>query len=228
MKSTIGILNESALHKQLKELIAVEGDEIESSVDGYIVDIKKADRIVEIQTSNFHRVAPKFYNLLRNHVLHLVYPIAAVTTITKTFNDGKVEHRKSPKRGTIYEVFAALVSAPEIISHPGFTLEVPIIHEEQVRVFDGKRGWRKRYWIVVERKLIETMHTHIFTDATGLWKLFAEILPSTFTSKDVARDVGIRRRLAQQALFCLRRCRMIQKVGKQGNEIIYQHSHNTV
>ena len=59
MTSNIGILNESALHRSLKELQVDSGDEIECVVEGYIVDVKKADRIVEIQTSNLHRVAKK-------------------------------------------------------------------------------------------------------------------------------------------------------------------------
>lgn len=222
MHSNIGILNESALHRSLKDLQADAGDEIECVVDGYIVDIKKTDRIVEIQTSNLHRVAAKIKDLVRNHDLHLVFPIAERTTITKNLADGSVQRRKSPKRGTIYEIFNALVSAPTIILHPKFSLEVPMIHEEQVRVFDNKKAWRRRHWVIVERRLIERFHTHVFTDETDLWSLFSNLLPDTFTSKDVAHYVGIRRRLAQQSLYCLRRCRVVETVGKQGNELIYQ------
>ena len=222
MKTNIGSLNEGELHKSLKELHTEDGDDIECPVDGYIVDIKKEDRIVEIQTSNFHRVVPKMYDLLRNHTLHLVYPIAARTTITKTLKDGTVQQRKSPKRGTIYEIFAALVSAPSIVSHPKFSLEVPMIHEEQLREFDGKRGWRNRHWVVVGRKLIEPLDTYWFTNAGDLWSLFAEHVQTQFTTKEVAQSVQITRRLAQQALYCLRSCGAITTVGKKGNEIIYQ------
>ena len=222
MKSKIGTLNEGALHKSLKELNAEDGDEIECFVDGYIVDIKKADRIVEIQTGNLHRIVPKIYDLMRNHLFHLVYPIAARTTITKTMTDGSVQRRKSPKRGKIYEIFSALVSAPTIISHPDFSLEVPMIHEEQVRVFDGKRGWRNRYWVIVERRLIEHLETYKFTNELDLWLLLADHVPEEFTTKDVAQNIGIARRVAQQALYCLRRCGVIDIVGKKGNELIYQ------
>lgn len=222
MQTNIGSLNEGALHKSLKELNAEDGDEIECQVEGYIVDIKKADRIVEIQTSNFHRIVPKIYNLMRKHSLHLVYPIAVRTTITKTLENGSVKQRKSPKQKTIYDVFAALVSAPKIISHPNFSLDVALIHEEQVRVFDSTKGWRKRNWVIVERRLIEPLDTISFNDAHDLWLLFAEHLPTKFTSKDVSESVSISRRLAQQALYCLRRCDAIYTVGKKGNELIYQ------
>ncbi|MYD45264.1 MAG: hypothetical protein F4W92_02785 [Gammaproteobacteria bacterium] len=222
MTSNIGILNESALHKSLKELQVDTGDEIECDVEGYIVDVKKADRIVEIQTSNLHRVARKIQDLVRNHFLHLVYPIAEQTTITKSLADGSVTRRKSPKRGTIYDIFGALVSAPTIISHPKFSLEVPMIHEEQIRVFDNSKAWRRRHWVIVERRLIEPINTHIFNDEKDLWSLFSDLLPETFTSKEVAHCVGIGRRLAQQSLYCLRRCGVVEMVGKKGNELIYQ------
>ncbi len=221
MHSNIGTLNESALHKSLKELYAEDGDEIECPVGDYIVDIKKTNRIVEIQTSNLHHVIPKLYNLLREHVLHLVYPIAARTTISKTQENGSVQQRKSPKKKTIFDIFAAFVSGPEIILHPNFSLEVPLIHEEQIRVYDGNRGWRKRHWITVDRRLIEPLDTHLFNDPHDLWLLFEKRVPVTFTTKQVSERVCITRRLAQQAVYCLRRCDVINAVGKERNEIIY-------
>lgn len=222
MPSNIGTLNESALHKSFKELYAERGDEIECPVGDYIVDIKKTDRIVEIQTSNLHRVVPKIYDLLRDHVLDLVYPIAARTTISKTLENGNVQRRKSPKRGTIFDIFAALVSGPEIVLHPNFSLEVPLIHEEQVRVYDSSKAWRKRHWVTVERKLIEPLDTYRFIDAHDLLSLFKKRVPTTFTSKHVSENMCITRRLAQQALYCLRRCEVIGAVGKERNEIIYE------
>lgn len=222
MQTNIGSLNESALHKSLKELHTEVGDEVECPVDGYIVDIKKADRIVEIQTTNLHRVVSKIQDLVSKHCLHLVYPIAERTTITKNLADGSVQERKSPKRGTVYEIFSALVFAPTIILHPKFSLEVPMIHEEQIRVFDNSKAWRRRHWVIVERRLIEPINTHTFNDETDLWSLFSDLLPETFTSKQVAHCVGIGRRLAQQSLYCLRRCGVVEMVGKQGNELIYQ------
>ena len=222
MTSIIGTLNEGALHRSLKELHVATGDEIECDVDGYVVDVKKADRIVEIQTTNLHRVVTKIQTLVRSHFLHLVYPIAERITITKKHSDGSVQKRKSPKQGTIYEIFSALVSAPTIIQQPNFCLEVPMIHEEQIRVFDDNKAWRRRHWVVVERRLIEAIHTHSFSDETDLWSLFSGHLPDTFTSKDVAHAIGIGRRLAQQSLYCLRKCGVVDVVGKKGNELIHQ------
>lgn len=222
MPSNIGTLNESALHKSFKELYTENGDEIEHPVGGYIVDIKKTDRIVEIQTSNLHRVVPKIYDLLRDHVLDLIYPIATRTTISKTLENGNVQQRKSPKQGTIFDIFAALVSGPEIVLHPNFSLEVPLIHEEQLRVYDSSRAWRKRHWVTVERKLIEPLETYRFNDEHDLWLLFKKRVPNTFTTKHVSESVCITRRLAQQALYCLRRCDVISVVGKERNEIVYE------
>lgn len=222
MPTNIGSLNESALHKSLKELKAVDGDVIECPVDGYIVDIKQSNRLVEIQTSNLHRIVPKIKDLVEKYSLHLVYPIAARTTITKSLDNGSEKQRRSPKKGTVYEVFAALVAAPTLITHPHFSLEVAMIHEEQVRVFDDQKGWRRRHWVIVERRLIELIATHCFYGAKDLWMLFAGRLPAEFTTKDIAESVQITRRLAQQAVYCLRHCGTIDIVGKKRNELIYK------
>ncbi len=51
--STIGTLRETELHAALKDYYARAGDRLETEVDGYIVDVVRADELVEIQTHNF-------------------------------------------------------------------------------------------------------------------------------------------------------------------------------
>ena len=49
----IGTLNEGALHAQLKDWYRRPGDRIERVVDGFVVDLVRAELLVEIQTGGF-------------------------------------------------------------------------------------------------------------------------------------------------------------------------------
>ena len=71
---TIGQMKESSLHRDLKELYQRRtGGETEVLVDGYIVDLKCDDMIVEIQTGNFSRLHKKLMLLLVEHQVRVVY-----------------------------------------------------------------------------------------------------------------------------------------------------------
>lgn len=50
----IGRLNEGPLHAALKRWCARPGDRLEAVVDGYVIDIVRADLLLEIQTG--HRI----------------------------------------------------------------------------------------------------------------------------------------------------------------------------
>jgi len=52
--------------------------------------------------------------------------------------------RRSPKKGSIFEVFKELVSIPSLIAKAGFSLEVLLIREEEFRCDDGKGSWRRK------------------------------------------------------------------------------------
>ncbi len=46
----IGTLRESGLHADLKRWYAQPGDEFEIALDGYVIDIRRGEYLIEIQT----------------------------------------------------------------------------------------------------------------------------------------------------------------------------------
>src|SRR3970040_1355318 len=50
---TIGTLRETSLHAALKTWYARPGDELEASVEGYQIDLRRGAQLIEIQTRNF-------------------------------------------------------------------------------------------------------------------------------------------------------------------------------
>ena len=124
--SAINTFNEKALHADLKAWYARPDDLIETPVDGFIIDIVRGDLLIEIQTRNFSAIKRKLNQLTANHPVRLVYPIACEKWIVKLPKDGKSpkSRRKSPKRGALVDLFAELVSFPDLLASPNFSLDV--------------------------------------------------------------------------------------------------------
>src|SRR5215213_11411373 len=150
----IGLLNEKALHASLKQWYARPGDRLEVPVDGFVIDIVRDDLLIEIQTSNFTSIKSKLTNLARRHRVRLIYPIVQEKWIVRVANGNGAEsiRRKSPKRGRLEDLFWELVSIPQLLLNPNFSLEVLMIREEEVRRYEAKRRVR-RGWLIEGRRL---------------------------------------------------------------------------
>lgn len=215
------------MHAALKQWYAQPDDVFEALVDGFVIDIVRGDLLIEIQTGNFSAVKEKLLTLVAKHPVRLVYPIAHEKWIVKLAlaGEGQAQRRKSPKRGTVEEVFRELVSFPKLLLQPNFSLEVLLIQEEEVRRYDGRRGWRRRGWVTEERRLLGVVAQQLFETPADLWALMPDDLPQPFTTSDLANVMRRPRRLAQKAAYCLRKMGAITQVGKQGRSLLYARAH---
>jgi hypothetical protein len=222
-QTSIGLLNEQPLHAALKTWYAQPGAQFEVQVDGFVVDIVQGDLLVEIQTGNFSAVREKIRALAGNHPLRLVYPIAREKWLLKLprEREGKTKRRKSPRRGRIEEVFTELVSFPELMCSANFSLEVLLVHEEEVRRYDPARRWRNRGWVTVERRLVDVVDRRLFEQPEDIVAILPAGLPKRFTSADLAQAMDGPRRLAQKTAYCLRKMGIIVEVGRQGRSTLY-------
>jgi hypothetical protein len=219
----IGTLNENPLHAALKAWYALPGDQLEVPVDGFIVDIVRGDLLVEIQTGNFSSIRRKMATLTAHNPVRLVYPIAREKWIVKLAGEGRgqLRRRKSPKRGAFEHVFVELVSFPQLLSDPNFSLDVLLIQEEETRRYDGKRGWRRRGWVTHERRLLEVVGRRLFETPADMGALLPATLVEPFTTAELAAAIARPRWLAQKMAYCLREMGVIAPVGKRGNAILY-------
>lgn len=220
---SINVYNEKHLHAALKAWLARPGDRFEVPVDGYVIDIVRGDRLIEIQTGNFAALKRKLHRLTRAHPVRLVYPIAAAKWIVKQQPDGTpVSRRKSPRRGAVVDLFQELVSIPRLIARDGFELEVVLIHEEEVRRPSATaRNWRRGGWGTVERRLLTVEARLAFVDSADFRTLLPPDLPQPFTTADLARALGRPRPLAQKMTYCLRHMNVLTVAGKQQRSVLY-------
>jgi len=218
----IGTLNEKPLHAALKDAYAQPGDELEAPVDGYCIDLVRGELLVEFQTTGFTPIRRKLETLAGDHPVRLVHPIAAATWLVKQDGQGReVSRRKSPKRGCIDDVFEVLVGAPKLLASENFSLEVVMIHEEQVRRH-SPRARRRGGWVTHERRLLDIVDRWVFETPAHLADLLPNGLADEFTTADLAARMHKPRWLTQKMAYCLRECGAITAVGKQGRAVLYR------
>jgi hypothetical protein len=220
---SIGVLNEKALHASLKAWLAQPGDLFEQPLDGFVIDIVRGEQLIEVQTRQVRAMRRKLDLLLAHHLVQLVLPIAVEKWVVKVDGNGRsLSRRKSPKRGSVYDLFAELVSVPTLLGNPNLTLTVLLIQEEEVRRFDGNRSWRRKGWAAVERRLVQVVGQQTLTSTADAAALLPDGCPVCFTTADVGQAAGISSRLAQQMVYCLRELGEIEVVGKNGRFVLYQ------
>ena len=222
----IGELNERSLHRALKARYAGADGATEQSVDGFVVDVVAGGRVIEIHTGSFGRLRHKLARLAERHPVTLVYPVARDRHIVKTAADPDTpaKRRKSPRRGSVYDVFHALAGIPAMLAHPNITLDVVMTVEDEVRAPDGRTGWRRRGWKRLDRRLLDVVEICTITSMADLFDLLDADLPEPFTTMDLAAAMKSTRRLGQLAAYCFREAGVTEICGKNGNTRVYRRA----
>jgi hypothetical protein len=221
----IGVYAESSLHASLKLLVAEPGDRFEVRVAGKVADIlKPSGDIVEIQTQAFGKLRSKLTAFRPEHRVKVVYPIAIERIIfTLDPKTGDVlSRRKSPKRGKIEDIFEELVYYPDILSISGLSLEILLVHLEEVRIKDGRGSWRRKGVSIHDKRLVDVEERRILKKPADILSLLPPDLPGEFTSADIAGLLGRNRRLGGAVAYVLARSGLSEAVGKQGRLILYR------
>lgn len=222
----IGTLRERPLHASLKQWYARPGDQVEVPVDRFVIDLVRDGLLIEIQTRGFSSMKRKVTDLLDlGHDVRIVHPIAIDRWIVKVDDAGEVlGRRRSPRHGDPTDVFAELVSFPDLIGHPRLGIDLVMTEEEEVRTHTPGKSWRRNGWSVVERRLLEVTDTFVLSAMEDYARLLPAGLPDPFTTADLSTLLARPRRSAQQMTYCLRETGLITMVGKTGNAILYSRA----
>ena len=112
--------------------------------------------------------------------------------------------RRSPRHGSVFDVFSSLVSIPAMLAHPNLTLDVVLTVEEELRALSDRPGRWRRGWARVDRRLVDVVETHTIALMADLFAMIDAELPELFTSNDIAVAMKSGRRLGQKAAYCFR------------------------
>ena len=218
----IGTLNEGRLHADLKRWYARPGDAFEQPVDGYVVDLVRDGTLVEFQTGGFAPLRRKLDRLLEQHQVRLVVPVAATRRIVRLSGEGEVlSARRSPRRGRLEDVFARLVSLPQLLAHPGFELEILLTHEREYRRHEPGRAYRRHGWVVAGRSLESVESSQLLASPADAAALLPA-LPDIFDTAEIAAAARCPRRLAQQMAYCLRALGALEPCGNRRRAVLYR------
>jgi hypothetical protein len=155
----------------------------------------------------------------------VVKPIIASKHLIKQHRAGGrvLSRRRSPKQGTILDLFEELVHFTRVFPHRQLTLEVPLIEIEEWRYpGHGRRRWRRdNDHIVEDQRLIEVHSVQKFRTAADLCRLLPPKLPKPFHTGHIAERLGVQRWIAQRMAYCMRKCGSIETVGKLRGAWLY-------
>ena len=127
---------ETSLHRDLKRLYGGNDVQFEARLARHRIDVVADGRLVEIQLGSLAAIRDKVRILLKHHRVLVVKPIIVQKTlIRRADTGGPVTHqRKSPKHGSLLDLFDELIHFARVFPHPRLTLDVPLIDVEEWRV----------------------------------------------------------------------------------------------
>ncbi len=223
--SGIGVMHEGPLHAALKAMLAAPGDRVEAPVDGFVIDIVRADgELIEVQTGGFGPLGAKLDALLDLHRVRIVHPIAVQRRIVRVDEHGEViSTRQSPKRGTAVEVFDKLVAFPSLLTHPNLTVEVVLVREDHIRAAQPVTV-RGRTRDPGQRHLRAVVDRIELCGADDLMRALPSLPPEPFSTRELAAVLGCGLVLAQRTAYCLRAAGLVELAGKRGRAPLHRRA----
>ncbi len=171
-------------------------------------------------------IKQKLQALSEAHQVLLVYPIAREKWVVRLPGEGAPvavrSRRKSPRRGSVLDLFPELVSFPGLVTNANFAVEIAFTQEDELRRYDKRRGWRRHGWVPDDRELLDVVECRRFGGPGDFAPLIPDGLPRQFTTADVARATGRARRFGQQMAYCLREMGLIDAVGFRSRSVLYE------
>jgi hypothetical protein len=217
---------ETSLHRELKRRYAGVAARTEVALANYRIDAVSRGRLVEIQHGSLAAIRDKIARLVAEHRVLVVKPIVRSKLLVKQAGPegAELSRRLSPKRGTLLEAFDELVYFTRVFPHPRLAIEVVLVDVEEHR-YPGhgrRRRWRDNDHVVADQTLVAVGESVRLRRAADLAKLLPAPLPAEFHTLALAELCGVRRDAAQRIAYCLREMRAVERVGKQGNALLYR------
>ena len=224
MPQSIGTRSETSLHRDLKFSYAGKKGKTEAEVAGFVADgISAAGEFIEVQTGSFGPLKKKVRELAAYGRVRIIYPVI-ITKYIEVFNTkGRcLYRRKSPRRGSSWDLFNVLIYAPDLPLIPGVVIELALVDAAEQRVQDGKGSWRRRGMSIRDRRMI-AWHERIILKKPADYLCFVPFTKKEhFTSALLGEQAGVRTALARKALYVLNKLGIVERTGKQGNSLVYR------
>jgi ribosomal protein S25 len=222
-KNNIGVYKESSLHNNLKCRYAGKGGKHEVAVDSYVCDaVRENGEIIEIQTGSFAPLKEKVLDLALYNKVRIVHPIIKSKTIELYDEENQlIRKRKSPRKGSAWDLFKVLLYAPELAAAKNIIIELLPIDLTEIRKDDSKGSWRRKGVSVID-KIVSASYESIELKTKKDYQRFVPFLKDEkFTSSDFAKKTGIAPALASKTLYTLTKTGFVLRLEKKGRSWVY-------
>lgn len=227
-RNGIGTLSEKTVHAILKNYYEPDEDYHEIPVNGYVADIYRDGNIIEIQTANFNKLRNKLDVFLNDYQVTVVYPMPYIKWLSWLDEEtGYIgPKRKSPKKGNPYEAFYQLYKIKSYLTNPNIRIKIVMMNMEEIRLLNGWSKDKKKGSSRFDRIPTEIVEEIDLYSLEDYMQMVPIELAETFCSKDYAKASHLSIGMAQTALNILTYTWTVKRIGKRGNEILYNINEN--
>lgn len=220
----IGTLSEKTVHAILKNYYEPDEDKQEIPIGQYVADIYSDGKIIEIQTRQFDKMRDKLAVFLPQYPVTIVYPIAREKWIIWIDEEsGELsKKRKSPLKGTVYTVFPELYKIKMFLKDPNLRIRLVLLDMEEYKLLNGWSRDRKKGSSRYDRIPTELAEEVEITCVQDYMQFIPYELEGEFSSREFAKAAHITVRLAQIVLNILYHVGTVTRVGKSGNQYLYE------
>ena len=220
---SIGTKNESTLHRTLKYQYSGPGGKTEAAVGDFVADgISASGEYIEVQTGSFAPLIKKVKEFASLGKVRIIHPIAVTKRIEVYDEKGAfLYRRKSPRKGTPWDIFDALLHAPELPLNKHVTIELVMLDVTEKRIKDGKGSWRRRGISVKDREMSAFREKIIFKKPKDFLRFIPFKKNEEFTVSSLAKKAEITADTARKALYVLTKMKLVKRIGKIRRAWVY-------
>ncbi len=223
----IGTYNEKTTHRVLKSFFEPDVRFHEVPCGAYVADIKRDNRIIEIQTSGFAAIRGRLDFFLQSNKVTLVYPIYKTKRIVWVDPENGLSEKsvRSPKRGSELSLLPELGRIGDLFLSGGIEVKCMLLEGTEYRLRDGWGNDGKRGAHRIDRIPGALVDIISVCSADDLRALIPFDSGDSFTSKEFAKACGFSKRSWRDigmAIKFLMQAGIAEHIGKEGRAFLYR------
>jgi predicted ArsR family transcriptional regulator len=209
---------------------AGERGELEAPFGEFVCDaVSGAGTVIEVQTGSFGPLVKKLKWLCAEREVLVIYPVIVVKHIEVYETDGALRYRrKSPRKGTEWDVFDVLIHAVELTGLSRLSICLALVDVVEKRVADGKGSWRRK-GVSIQDKILRARRDNVLLSRKKDYLRFVPFAQhDEWTARELAEKVKIPVTLAQKTVYVLAKMGIVVQTGKKGRARLYKIAENAV
>lgn len=224
LRNSIGTLSEKTTHMILKNYYEPDIDKQEIPIGNYVADIFTGQEIIEIQSSGFDKMRDKLEAFLPEYPVTIVHPIPHVKRLVWIDEDtGALStSRRSPRKGSVYDAFLELYRIRDYLADRHLTVKLLLMEIEEYKLLNGYGKNRKIRASRYDRIPLDIIQEITIERPEDLMQFVPLELEEPFTVRQYAKAAHIDERLTRLVIKLYRYYGMMEHVGKNGREYLYE------